>query len=97
MAKSIIQSERGKVRHIKTLLESGISSSTGYYLVEKDITLDGYTPVAIGFETNQVSIYAYRCEVVGNRAYIGLASRNGNAIADLIVYANTTYVRTSLL
>lgn len=70
---------------------------TNAYYAEytQNISVDGYTPVSVGFMCSGATLNVYACRLRNGMAFVGFSNVNGiNLSSDIIVTLVVTYIKT---
>lgn len=83
----------------KTYTVSGKAFNTYYGTTSIDVTLTGYTPIAIPkVSLNQAILHCYLWQVVGNTAVIGVSRGTpSGTISSLSITIEVVYIKTGLV
>lgn len=83
----------------KTYTVSGRAFNTYYGTTSIDITLTGYTPIAIPrVALNQALLHCYLWQAIGNTAVIGVSRpTSSGTISQLSITIDVVYIKTSLI
>ena len=71
----------------RSFVLSGVNST--YAESTTDMTLDGYTPIALCWKSNQVNTIIYRADIDGNNIIIGRylsSGLNSNTLTITVIY-----------
>lgn len=73
-------------------------SSGWYYTQSIDVSLNGYTPVSVGFASNQAATNVFNCSLDGNTVSYGRSvGTSGNTLASNSAKLFVVYVKDSLV
>ena len=83
-----------KVKMIKKSFSTGsITTNTNYTNKQIDVSMDGYTPVAvIGWQSNQAIANLFRLDLDGNTLNVGLSTIDRTNLNNCSIRAYVLYI-----